>query len=132
MKFSIIFLILMSALLSIPAEASIYTCRIEKKIDRDYEYSSDQIKNGDFSINVEERENETFAYRCSYVLSKGEATCDKYLIDRTEITKTLDNRIFKKFYYFRGQFDIQIFPDLTFLENNGRGGVAYGICQIRE
>ena len=36
----------------------------------------------------------------------------------------------KKYYRFRGQFDVQLFPSLFFVENNGRGGIAFGKCRV--
>ncbi len=36
----------------------------------------------------------------------------------------------KKFYVFRSQFDVQVYPDLSFIENNGRGGIAFGTCSV--
>ncbi len=45
---------------------------------------------------------------------------------------TLDGNIIhiKKYYVFKGQFDVQLYPDLTFIENNGRGDIAYGKCEL--
>jgi hypothetical protein len=34
------------------------------------------------------------------------------------------------YYLVRGQFDIQVFNDLSFVENNGRWGVAWGRCAV--
>ena len=31
-----------------------------------------------------------------------------------------------KYYYFLGQFDVQVFLDGSFIENNGRGALAFG------
>jgi hypothetical protein len=28
------------------------------------------------------------------------------------------------------QYDIQLFPDMKFVENNGRGGIAFGTCKL--
>lgn len=28
------------------------------------------------------------------------------------------------------QFDVQIFPGPVFVENNGRGGIAFGRCRV--
>lgn len=41
-----------------------------------------------------------------------------------------ENVKIKKYYLFRSQFDVQLFPDLSFLENNGRGSIAYGQCRL--
>jgi hypothetical protein len=35
----------------------------------------------------------------------------------------------KKFYYFTGQFDVQLFTDMRFVENKGRTGISYGKCK---
>ncbi|WP_281970147.1 MULTISPECIES: hypothetical protein [unclassified Polynucleobacter] len=53
-------------------------------------------------------------------------TCDRYSVDRVEVDKFVG---IKKFYFFKGQFDVQLFPDMNFVENNGRGGVSYGKCE---
>ena len=36
----------------------------------------------------------------------------------------------KKFYVFDSQFDVQLFADLTFVENDGRTGISFGKCQV--
>lgn len=32
--------------------------------------------------------------------------------------------------YFRGQFDVQLFTNLYFIEKNGRGDIATGKCKL--
>ena len=34
-----------------------------------------------------------------------------------------------KYYYFDGQFGVQIFSGLSFIENKGRGDIAFGKCR---
>ena len=34
-----------------------------------------------------------------------------------------------KYCNFRGQFDVQVFSSMEFLENNGRGGLSSGKCE---
>jgi hypothetical protein len=36
----------------------------------------------------------------------------------------------KKYYLFKSQYDFQLYEDLSFVENNGRGGISYGICSV--
>ena len=36
----------------------------------------------------------------------------------------------KKFYLFRTQSELQIFADLRFIENNGRGTISFGSCTV--
>lgn len=71
-------------------------------------------------------EKSPFVERCSYIESQNKVTCDKYLVDRVEVDQYIGVR---KFYYFKGQFDVQLFDDLSFIENNGRKGIAYGQCK---
>jgi hypothetical protein len=74
-----------------------------------------------------EDEKVAFVERCSFVASVNKVTCDRYQIDQVVVDKNVD---LKKFYLFKAQFDVQIFRDLSFIENNGRGGVAYGTCKL--
>jgi len=54
-------------------------------------------------------------------------TCDRYQMD----TVVLDEQVkIKKYYLFQSQFDVQLFANLSFIENNGRGSVAYGKCRF--
>ena len=66
-----------------------------------------------------------FVSRCSFSPSYQKVTCNKYKIDR--VTRD-ENVNIVKFYHFASQFDVQLWPTLFFVENNGRGGVAYGKC----
>ena len=54
-------------------------------------------------------------------------TCDRYEVDKIMFDA---NAKIKKFYLFGSQADVQIFSDLSFVENNGRGSVAYGKCRV--
>jgi hypothetical protein len=121
--------ILLGALLLIssPASGAEYDCAVSKKFDTEREYDARHLARFKFSIKIDEKQNGSFLSRCSITLSEGKESCDKYEVDKItydEIAKI------KKFYVFRSQFDIQIFPDMTFVENNGRGGIAFGTCKI--
>jgi len=35
-----------------------------------------------------------------------------------------------KLYHFSSQFDVQIFSDKSFVENNGGASVSYGTCKV--
>jgi len=35
-----------------------------------------------------------------------------------------------KLYNFSSQFDVQLFTDKSFVENNGRSSVSYGTCKV--
>jgi len=104
-----------------------YSCQVTRKFDGEREYASDQIAKFQFSNRVEELPDGTLISRCSFAPSVGKVTCDRHKMDRV----TLDERVkIKKYYLFRSQFDFQLFPDLSFVENNGRGGISYGKCTL--
>ena len=65
--------------------------------------------------------------RCSYSPSAKKETCDSYRVDVVKVDAYVGHR---KFYVFGSQFDVQIFSNNSFIENNGRGGVAYGQCAL--
>lgn len=88
--------------------------------------AADVLKKNQAHLIVED-EKEAFVERCSFVASANRVTCDRYKVDPVVADKNVD---FKKFYLFRSQFDVQIFRDLSFIENNGRGGLAYGVCKL--
>jgi len=74
-----------------------------------------------------EDEREPMLHRCSYVASRNGNVCDAYKVDKVEIDKFVN---IKKFYVFRSQFDIQLFSELSYVENNGRGGILFGKCEL--
>ena len=79
-----------------------------------------------FHLLVVDTEDKTIVSRCSFTPSAGKITCDPYTPD--EVMRDPFVKI-KKYYYFAGQFDLQIFANMTFVENNGRGGIAFGRCE---
>jgi hypothetical protein len=68
---------------------------------------------------IVEDERTPAVQRCGFTPSVGRVTCDRYEVDRVEVDGNVD---IKKFYLFRAQFDVQLFSNLSFVENNGRGG----------
>ena len=78
------------------------------------------IKNHKPSIKIFD---EDLIERCHISNLQKERICETFSIDRVE----KENDI-KKFYVFNFQYDIQIFPDLSFMANNGRGGIEIGEC----
>jgi hypothetical protein len=104
-----------------------YECRVEKKFNSDHVYTPAEIDKGRFAVRVEESGDDAFLSRCSWSSIEGKVTCDRYEVDRT----VLDEHVkIKKYYVFRSQFDVQLFPDLSFIENNGRGDIAFGRCRV--
>jgi hypothetical protein len=87
--------------------------------------SESELKKWKFSIKIYDTTKPELE-RCSYSTGVNNVTCDKHLVDKVET----DNYVnIKKFYNFRSQFDVQLFSDMSFIENNGRGSVSYGKCE---
>lgn len=104
-----------------------YDCVVEQKFDSERSYSPTKIKDGQFSVIIEETGSETFLSRCSFSSTAGKKTCDRYKVDRIAYD---ENVSIKKYYIFSSQFDVQLFSDLFFVENNGRAGIAFGNCKL--
>ncbi len=123
----IVFFTALFVVLSPAANAAEFACKVARKFDNERQYTSDQLSKGNFSALIEENNSEAFVSRCSYSPSAEKVTCDRYRVDKIAFDEHIKS---KKFYVFRSQFDFQIFSDLSFVENNGRGGVSYGKCAL--
>ena len=106
-----------------------FECKVEKKYSADLSViqTKQEVEKSNFNIKVQEAQDTTVK-RCSFAPSQNAVTCDTYTADRIEFTNTQFVKI-KKFYVTNSQYDIQIFEDLSFIENNGRGSIAYGKCK---
>lgn len=120
-------LVLFGTLLSMPVCAAEYSCEVTRKLNRDLEYTAEQIRRFQFTNRLEELSSGAFVSRCSLEPSAGKVTCDRYRVDQLAFDA---NANIKKYYVFRSQYDFQLFPNLTFVENDGRGGVSFGECSI--
>lgn len=109
------------------AAAAEYDCKVTKKVGSENTYTAHQIEKGQFSVKVEESGGGAFVSRCSFSPSANKVTCDRYQVDKVVFD---ENAKIKKYYVFRSQFDVQLFSDLSFIENNGRGDIAYGKCRV--
>ena len=101
-------------------------CIVQNKLDAftGNVYTAEQLKSMQFSLRLD-TEAQTIS-RCSFQKSAGAVTCDTYDIDKVAVASGFVD--IKKYYYFSGQFDLQIFNNYGFVENNGRGSIATGIC----
>ena len=102
-----------------------YDCKVTRKIGLDNIVSGGELKKWKFSVKIHDNSKPELE-RCSFIPSQNKVTCDRYTVDRVEVDKFVG---IKKFYYFTGQFDVQLYPDMRFVENNGRGGISYGKCE---
>jgi hypothetical protein len=109
------------------AAAAEYRCTVERKVNFEGEYTAAALEKGKFSNLVEETEEGTFVSRCSFSPSQGRVTCDRYKAERVEVDRNVK---IKKIYFFRSQFNLQLFPDLKFIEDNGRADISFGRCQL--
>ncbi len=104
------------------ARAVVLECQVTRVLDAPDGYLGKYRP----SVVVEETADGATLSRCSYSPSAGKVTCDTYKADRIEH----DERVrIKKYYVFSAQFDVQLFPDMSFIENNGRKGIAFGTCK---
>jgi hypothetical protein len=118
-------LFLLGVVVSSNVYSSSYECVVTRKLDFQNNYSQSDIDKFKYSVKIKDEKNPELE-RCSFTPSEKKITCDRYVVDRVEVDKNVG---IKKFYYFTGQFDVQLYPDMRFIENNGRGGISYGKCE---
>ncbi|WP_136057762.1 hypothetical protein [Candidatus Halocynthiibacter alkanivorans] len=109
------------------AHSVTYDCTVSSKVWKDGSYSKAQIRDGQCSVKIDDRGSNATLSRCSFARSEGRITCDEYEADYIDQDPNVG---VKKFYYFGGQFDIQLFASTFFVENNGRGTIANGTCRV--
>ncbi len=109
------------------AFATDYYCKAQIKYDVNIIYSQAEIDKGQFATVLEEIPDGIYLSRCSYSVSVDKVTCDRYKVDKIVLDDVVG---IKKYYVFKSQFDFQIFPNLSSVENNGRGSVQYGQCEV--
>ncbi len=104
--------------------ANAYDCKVTRKLGPENIISESELKKWQFSVKIHDSDKPELE-RCSFVTSHNKVTCDKYIVDKVEFDKFVG---IKKFYYFKGQFDVQLYADMSFIENNGRGSISFGKC----
>lgn len=117
-------------LLLLPAAvlAQTYACTVEKRYDLRRAYTREQTKKGQFSVRLAEERNSATLRRCAFESKRRKISCDTPLpADRIEFDATTKR---KKFYFFASQAEMQLFSDLRFVDNNGRGGISFGTCSV--
>ncbi len=109
------------------ASATEFYCKASRKMNGEQTYTAEDLKNWKFATKVEQQGNEAFLSRCSHSRVEEKVTCDRYEVDRIEFDQNVK---IKKYYVFESQFNLQIFSNMTYLEDNGRGGITYGRCEV--
>lgn len=117
--FLICFLLISTTHVS-PALSLELWCKVDRKLDKENEYKRDYIEEQGFGLFIRHWDTGATLSRCG-----GVRECDEYEVDHVEFTESVG---IIKYYHFRGHFDVQVYPDLTFIENNGRGSIAWGQC----
>ena len=107
--------------------AAEYECDITKKLDAENQYTAAHLEKWQFSVRVKDYGDKAILSRRSFSSSAGRVTCDDYEANLVNSDPTAGH---KKYYYFRGHFDVQIFANLDFVENNGRGSIGFGKCKL--
>ena len=122
--------LIIAAFITQTAYATTYVCKVDKQYAADLSVirSKAEVEKFKFEITIKEGARVTLD-RCSFAPSLNAVTCDNHEPDRVEFTNTQYVKI-KKFYLTKAHYDIQIFEDLKFIENNGRAGIAMGICTL--
>ena len=104
-----------------------YFCPVSKKLNSDSSYSAAQLQQWMFSVKIKQTGEAAIISRCSFSSSAGAVACDDYQADLVLEDRHVGH---KKYYYFSGQFDVQVFDNLSFIESNGRGDIAFGRCDL--
>jgi len=118
---------LLSLLVCNSVNAFTYDCKVSKKLGENNIVSQDALLKWQFSVKIHDLPKPEVE-RCSFETTKNQVTCDRYTVDRVSFDQNINA---KKFYHFSSQFDVQLFRDLSFVENNGRGGISFGKCEVK-
>ena len=113
--------------LTVSANANSYLCKVKKVATAIEVPSKPYLAKHQPHVIVYDYGKSAILQRCDIPDWKTEHECDKYQADKIERNNSFGG---KKYYYYRGQYDVQIFPNMTFVENNGRGMIAFGSCVV--
>ena len=115
------------------AQAEMWNCVVDRKIDSERTYTDANIQKWHARAALILTDAGALIARCGLSIASGNReTCDYYDADKIErdpVTGII------KAYYFKGQMDLQIYPNQngtggTFVENNGRGAISFGTCTV--
>jgi hypothetical protein len=112
----------------VPASAAVLECLAVRSVGPNYQATEEHLAKYKPRVLIEETVAGATLSRCSFSDSTQRDSCDTYKVDRIAFD---ENRKIKKFYVFSSQFDVQVFASMTFVENNGRGGIAFGRCEAK-
>ena len=104
-------------------------CNVLIKYSNKGKYSQANLQKYNPSLKIEFAGDKYYVSRCSYETIANKITCDKHKMDKAVVD---DFTSYIKLYQFSSQFDVQLFTDKSFVENNGRSSVSYGTCKVTE
>jgi hypothetical protein len=102
-------------------------CNVLNKYSNKGKYSQANLQKYNPSVKIEFSGDKYYVSRCSYETIAKKITCDKHKMDKAVVDNFTS---YIKLYHFSSQFDLQLFADKTFVENNGRASVSYGTCKV--
>ncbi len=123
-------------LLPAVAQAALFTCAVTRRTDSKAEYAADRIAKEQLTVLLSVDDNEdqnplndkSSISACDVNAAQGK-TCDTYEVDKIVYD---DATKLKKYYNFFAQVDLQVWPDMSFVLNDGRSGISYGSCKVSE
>ena len=125
--FKIFSLSLTTILISTASFGLTLECNVLNKYSSKGKYSKANLQKYNPSIKIEFSGDKYYVSRCSYETIANKITCDKHKMDKAVIDNFTS---YIKLYHFSSQFDVQLFTDKSFVENNGRSSVSYGTCKV--
>lgn len=118
-----IILLIVALFLTPQVSYAAYTeCKVTKKVHPTGVYTQEYINRVKPSVILSKSETKTIFARCDL------DGCDTYTVDMIKMSGFFNPA--KKYYHFKSHFDVQIFQDMTFIENNGRGSISFGKCEM--
>ena len=125
--FKILSVSLTTILISTASFGLTLECNVLNKYSSKGKYSKANLQKYNPSIKIEFSGDKYYVSRCSYETIANKITCDKHKMDKAVIDNFTS---YIKLYHFSSQFDVQLFTDKSFVENNGRSSVSYGTCKV--
>ena len=117
---------LSAILISTSSFALTLECDILNKYSNKGKYSQANLQKYNPSVKIKFAGDKYYVSRCGYESIAKKITCDKYKMDKAVVDNFTS---YIKLYHFSSQFDVQLFSDKSFVENNGRTSISYGNCK---
>jgi hypothetical protein len=114
-------------LVSGAASASDRECLVDRKFNVNGEVSQSELAHWQFTVRIVELNDTVILQRCSFSSAADQVTCDSYPAEHVSVSPGF---AVTKYYSLFHQFDVQVWPDGQFIENNGRGSIAFGHCDL--